>query len=87
MCIKFNPPQRKELEMDEREKLVKELETTLPCDWERRIHVETVADFILEDRKRICEPLVKYNNKVKPYPYWIDAIDQTLKNAGLEQEK
>lgn len=42
-----------------------------------------LADFILQDRARIVQPLVKYK---KRYPYnnrKIKCIDQTLSNAGV----
>lgn len=60
----------------EREKLIEEL---------RQKQVKTVddyRDFILADRRRVVEPLVKAkSNKEEPY-IW-DAVDQTLKNAGI----
>ncbi len=43
--------------------------------------VNDLEEFILEDRKRILSPLIKYKNEVPPYPYWIEAIDETLKLA------
>ena len=51
-----------------------------------------IADFILQDRRRICEPLVKFQNNVhgNPSDYIVEAcfaIGETLSNAGLEQEK
>lgn len=46
------------------------------------VTAEMLADFIIEDRKRIVEPLVKYN---KCYPSYaaMKAINHTLKNAGV----
>ncbi len=44
-----------------------------------------IADFIIEDRKRIVEPLVKlkeqYPSTGWPEKHIDDAIDQTIKNA------
>lgn len=42
-----------------------------------------ISDFILEDRKRIVDPLVIYHN-CYPSHASMKAIDQTLKNAGVE---
>lgn len=71
--------------MNAREKLMKELNDLSMV----RTHIswqEFVADFIIEDRKRIVEPLLKYNNfgnifnnKMEIY----ERIDQTIKNAGV----
>lgn len=51
-------------------------------------YAENVADIIIEDRKRIVEPLVKYNRDFnsKGKTSYIEAdkaIDQTLRNAGI----
>lgn len=77
--------------MTTREELVKELNklpvisyATYPDEW----GLEIIADFIISDRKRIVEPLVKF----KKYRYnrgsnVNSAIDEILKNAGIEQSK
>ena len=74
--------------MDEREKLIEYLDTHCidSCGetWK-------IADFILSDRKRIVEPLVKLlkenillSSKAGGKTSVNKAIDQTLKNAGVE---
>lgn len=51
---------------------------------------DAIADFILADRARIVEPLVKYKNfirrswKAGVHIYSDEAIDETLKNAGVQ---
>lgn len=47
-----------------------------------RPNANDLVDFIIEDRKRIVDPLVKYN---KCYPSYaaMEAINHTLKNAGM----
>lgn len=73
---------REELIMNElMDKLLKMTETANNQD------IAVLARFILEDRKRIVEPLVKYkdfgkifNNKMEIY----ERIDQALKNAGVQ---
>lgn len=59
-----------------------------PCepDWEK------IADFIISDRKRIVEPLVKYKKEVidncgqEGWNLTVgdSPIDETLTNAGVE---
>ena len=50
--------------------------------------VEQIADFILADRKRICEPLVKLGNLITQQPptkeKLINAIHKAIKLAGME---
>ena len=72
--------------MTERERLIREIKTItknatdLDCGF--------IADFIINDRKRICEPLVKWR-KADPYTkegkYPEDAISETLKLAGQKE--
>ena len=81
--------------MSEREKLIKELEK-LRWQQAQRIFlgqtpglVEEIADFILEDRKRIVEPLVNlpigYKDEVDRGDKLRFAIDETLTLAGLNE--
>lgn len=49
-----------------------------------------IADFIIDDRKRIVEPLVEYKKVFKSMwegikPFISTVIDKTLKNAGADQ--
>lgn len=72
--------------MTEREKLIEELEEMTKDEGD--ICLECIADFILEDRKRIVEPLVKLGSLKTQQPptkeKLIYAIDETLKLAGVE---
>lgn len=75
--------------MTEREKLVKELGNFCihSNDSGDIYDIEKIADFILEDRKKVVEPLVKYktgkNTKAsEDLLNLIDGITETLKNAG-----
>lgn len=89
--------------MSTKEELIKEL-----IEWKEfdDCQLGMLADFIIEDRKRIVEPLVNHNKSLEfkfggprdrimrtnIYEYIIKdngydaikAIDQTLKNAGVE---
>lgn len=81
-----------------REELIKELEEKFRlsrniAEWdlsEEFDYFGGLADFIISDRKKVVEPLVKFNTQ-EPVGQrkWrigmIYAIDQTLKNAGIEQ--
>lgn len=88
--------------VSERERLIKQLspiiEKLLCDDLELMTHncigelskaEVVIADFILADRRRIVEPLVKFNSQ-EPVGQrkWkigmIYAIDETLKLAGIE---
>lgn len=74
--------------MTEREKLInliEELVDICPPDCSCS---EVIAHFILEDRARICEPLVRYK-KTQSYRKWNTLredkyIDETLKLASLK---
>ncbi len=74
--------------MTAKEKLVKELDKlgfddTINCC----VDVEDVVKYILSDRKRIIEPLVKVKlDGLDNTSYdFIKAIDQTIKNALREE--
>lgn len=86
----------------QREKLIKQLGNLVkPVDsgishklsyTMKRWELELVADFILEDRKRIVAPLVKvkslhegYHNALDGYDNMNDAIDETLSLALLDK--
>lgn len=49
---------------------------------------EPIADWIIEDRKRICEPLMDWYkwDELKPTPRTgiMEAIDKCIELAGLE---
>ena len=69
--------------MNEREKLQKELDKCLvyvPGNGSRHDD-EKLIDFILQDRKRIVEPLIK----AKGLPAFCRAIDKTLANANVDE--
>lgn len=68
----------------ERDKLIDIIDREFVGD---RTMARDIADFILADRKRIVEPLVKYKSEHKTG--WgnfdtDDVIDETLKRAGAE---
>lgn len=75
--------------MSTREDLAKELYDlikSIPITNTTQNPVYKIADFILEDRKRIVEPLVKIGNE----DGWdmeelLNARVETLKNAGIQQ--
>lgn len=73
----------------EREKLAYELKLKWP--WVGVWLLEEFAKFILEDRKRIVEPLVKFRSQpMNGYDFIVkikaleDACSKTLKNAGIQ---
>lgn len=68
-----------------REELIKELKSKIDPNWNE------IANFIIEDRKRVVEPLVKikFNYRegaIEVQHRIVDAIEETLKNAGVENE-
>ena len=67
--------------MTERENLIKVLRHKSGSD--KQLHIEDVADFILADRKRIVEPLVKVMLGRIDDNATFDAIQETLKLAGV----
>lgn len=77
----------------DREELIKKINNkcfTFIWDGQQNIQIlnnSNVADFIIEDRKRICEPLVnlKLDNGGSSYELICQGIEKTLKRAGLEQ--
>lgn len=74
-----------------RNKLVKEL-NQITCEHRiDKICDDCLADFIIEDRKRIVEPLIKLiwdEGKLMDTINNIDnAIDQTFINAGIKTSK
>ena len=81
-----NPNCGKEIVMNKRDELIKELQEYLNDDHE----AGRIADFILNDRKRIVEPLVRhraFDNMDKNAPLIaldiaIGAINETLKLSG-----
>lgn len=87
-----------------KDELIKELKRIMPCiclnDYKRInrsdpncswcVYGEDLADFIIEDRKKIVEPIIAYRLSVIEIDQsWGTrksdiAINQTLKNAGVE---
>ncbi len=72
---------------DEREKLIEYLD--IHCvDESGELKAWHIADFIIADRKRIVDPLVKVSDADEDCEYVNDiklweAIDETLKRAGV----
>lgn len=64
--------------------------------YDKLLHIEDVADFILKDRERIVRPLVECKNKVLKYSGligWITLtdtltkpVDETLKLSGISND-
>lgn len=80
--------------MNKREELIKELDIKFPStsEWPhlRSIRMMDVADFIIQDRKRVVEPFVKH--KKLWCGNWSEytasqPISETLKNAGIDTDK
>lgn len=70
--------------MTERERLNQELREFEYWDESGEcfaIEWEKIIDFIIEDRKRIVQPLIDYKYYGKDT---LKAIDETLKNSGVE---
>ena len=84
----------------DREELVKELKELKGLNPNPHIGLKTIklsnyeyeaiTDFILADRKRICEPLVKLDQAPSHYPDFIElgfayskAVQETLRLAGM----
>lgn len=80
--------------MSEREKLIEDLIKLNPLSM--RKECEETADFIISDRKRIVEPLVKaYSpnmervtkiNLLSRLTNILNGVEETLKLAGLQKE-
>ncbi len=78
--------------MNAKEKLVEELNLKLRNNLSD-FRIEEIAEFILADRKRIVEPLVKFNNNMElgitrehfeqDVMVAMRAIKETLNNAGM----
>ncbi len=53
---------------------------------ELHINLDLIADWVIKDRARIVEPLVKYKKgKAWGNTFICEAIDETLKLAGLSE--
>lgn len=78
--------------MDARGELIKEIQDKCRCRCGSSVSliytcIDDVADFIIEDRKRIVDPLIKVKNIShgrEEFDALNDAIDKTLKNAGVK---
>ena len=71
--------------MNKKEELVKELQRICGAiiyddDWNK------LADFIVLDRKRIIEPLVKGEEKIKKHHYNWGPVEQDKVRAGAIEE-
>lgn len=83
--------------MSNRDELIKELENKICRSASIEANISYLADFIIEDRNRIVQPLVKYKSDVKLWDrrgWGLDshtisdeAIDETLKLAGVSNGK
>lgn len=81
-----------------REELIKELKLIIINEYNPDLNIncpnyEKLANFIIADRARIVEPLVKYKDDCKEIWSWTipreetdKAIDETLKLAGVEND-
>lgn len=77
-----------------REELIKELKLIIINEYNPDLNIncpnyEKLANFIIADRARIIEPLVKWrkdNPMIGNFRNCIEAIDETLKRAGVENE-
>lgn len=83
---------------NKREELIKTLKDKSDVTSYFAMSFEKAADFIIQDRKNICEPLVKirngFNMPLRSIEDWdkflktqLPAIDEILKNAGIETDK
>lgn len=88
--------------MTEKEKLIEEIGNLVKKNVNGPSHklsytmkyweLELVSEFLLADRKRIVEPLIKFKNDMGGHTYnWrhqrlipTDIIDETLKLAGVQ---
>jgi hypothetical protein len=74
--------------MTDRQKLVKDLENYFDVDAiEKGSTLDMLAEFVLSDRRRIVEPLVKCNatkcdTVAQALAEYVNATDETLKRAG-----
>lgn len=79
--------------MTERERLIEELIRVISSDGGKGFYGD-LADFIIEDRRRIVEPLVKLDLKpgtaiecsMKNLGNILEAVMQTLKLAGVDND-
>jgi len=75
--------------MDERKRLIEEL--LARENNQGYLDIDKIVDFIISDRRKVVEPLVKYKifrrktKRVWGKTHINDAIDQTLKNFGIDQ--
>lgn len=69
--------------MSNREELIKELQEWAYGNNKTMMSIYKVADLMIEDRKRVVDPLVEYKkNHYGRFESAQQAIDQCLKNAG-----
>jgi hypothetical protein len=73
--------------MTEKEKLIQELESRHTYGVKGILDTEIVVNFILEDRKRICKPLIKLDGIYYDCVTYFNTIKKVLKLAGLGKEK
>lgn len=79
--------------MTKKEELVKELNNfvkpynTIDGEYVEFVDLNGMAEFIIEERKRIVEPLVRIK-KAQAWAFaWKDAGLEVLRNAGIELER
>lgn len=77
--------------INNQEELIKELNSLFGTGWWIEEELKILAYFIIEDRKRVVEPLIRLRwdeGKLLDTISNIDkGIDETLKNAGIETDK
>lgn len=77
--------------MKTREEQHRELTNKLEKKFGGYFYAGEIADFILNDRRRICGPLIKYRKELvsdkiwgnRSFPIPFNSIDKVLDNAGL----
>ena len=97
MSLEYNYSNNFEGNMnEEREKLAEDIYEIM--EWTIQEDIDRVVDYILEDRKRICAPLISSEriieaNNADIMNYYVanqerkNAVSTTLKLAGLEDGK
>lgn len=96
MSLEYNYSNNFEENMnEEREKLIEEL-YNIKDIWDKdeltgKTYEQRIADFIIEDRKIICAPLISLGKLKDNGESWkmivINSVNETLKLAGLEDGK
>lgn len=81
---------------EERKRLIEEINKAMFRDEDKGcVKPSEIADFIIADRKRICEPLIEVNKFLRTEDidlpmfgyHYAEAIDKTLNRAGFGDGK